>query len=421
MQAWAAELGFSRIGVSDLDVADASARLRSWLDAGMHGSMHWLERHAELRAQPDRLVPGALRVVTVRMDYLPRDLPAENDGWRNIEWQRIDDEGCATVSVYARGRDYHKVMRARLQQFADRIAAEVGPFGHRAFTDSGPVLEVEMAARSGLAWRGKHTLALSRDAGSMFFLGELFVDLPFEPTPPADAHCGTCSACIDVCPTRAIVAPYVLDARRCIAYLTIEHEGPIPLELRPLIGNRVFGCDDCQLACPWNKHAQRAVIADFDPKAWWGGPPPGPSTGLETGRSQGAPAPSGGSERSERGGTGARLLELWQWDEATFLSRTEGTVLRRSGFERWRRNLAVAMGNALRARPPPGEPPRGAANEVSVGALRLRSEQACCDEARMIEAALRSAQHGASALVAEHIEWALAQAAPDDHTGEAAR
>jgi epoxyqueuosine reductase len=377
MQAWAAELGFSRIGVSDLDVTDASARLRSWLDAGMHGSMHYLEDHAELRAQPDRLVPGAVRAVTVRMDYLPRDHPADNDGWRNIEWQRIEDQGAATVSVYARGRDYHKVMRARLQQLADRIAADVGPFGHRAFTDSAPVLEVEMASRSGLAWRGKHTLALSRDAGSMFFLGELFVDLPLELTPPVDAHCGTCSACIDICPTRAIVAPYVLDARRCIAYLTIEHDGPIPAQLRPLIGNRVFGCDDCQLACPWNKHAQRAVVADFDPKAWWAGPPPG--------RSQGGPAPSGGSERSERGGTDPRLLELWQWDERTFLSRTEGTVLRRSGWQRWRRNLAVALGNALRA-----------------GGR----------DARMIEAALRSAQDGASALVAEHIAWALAQAGP---------
>ncbi len=339
--------------------------------------MHYLERHADLRAQPTRLVPGALRAVTVRMDYLPRATPADNEGWRNIEWQRIDDEGCATVSVYARGRDYHKVMRARLQQLADRITAQIGPFGHRAFTDSAPVLEVEMAVRSGLAWRGKHTLALSRDAGSMFFLGELFVDLPLEPTPPVDAHCGTCSACIDICPTRAIVAPYVLDARRCIAYLTIEHDGPIAPELRPLIGNRIFGCDDCQLACPWNKHAQRAVLADFDPKAWWTGPPPG--------RSQGGPAPSGGSERSERGGTGPQLLELWQWDEATFLARTEGTVLRRSGYERWRRNLAVALGNALRA---------------NVG------------EARMIEAALRSAQTAASALVAEHIEWALAPSAP---------
>ena len=322
----------------------------------MHGSMQWLERHAELRAQPDRLVPGALRAVTVRMDYLPRDMPAENEGWRKIEWQRIEDPSRATVSAYARGRDYHKVMRTRLQQLADRIAAEIGPFGHRAFTDSGPVLEVEMAARSGLAWRGKHTLALSRDAGSMFFLGELFVDLPLEPTPPVDAHCGTCSACIDVCPTRAIVAPYVLDARRCIAYLTIEHDGPIPIELRALIGNRVFGCDDCQLVCPWNKHAQRARIADFEPKAWW---------------------------------NDALVLDLWGWDEATFLSRTEGTVLRRAGWQRWRRNLAVAMGNALRAG---------------------------SGDARMIRAALRSAQHDASALVAGHIEWALAQASPDHET-----
>jgi epoxyqueuosine reductase len=363
MQVWAAELGFSRIGVADLAVGDASTRLQAWLDAGMHGSMAWMRRHASLRGDPRTLVPGALRAVTVRMDYLPSTLPADNMSWRSIEWQRIEDPASATVSIYARGRDYHKVVRARLQRLADRIAAEVGPFGHRAFTDSAPVLEVEMATRSGLAWRGKHTLALSRDAGSAFFLGELFVDLPLEPTPPVDAHCGTCSACIDVCPTRAIVAPYVLDARRCIAYLTIEHEGPIPVELRPLIGNRVFGCDDCQLACPWNKHAQRAVLPDFDVRAAWRDP---------------------------------KLLDLWSWDEATFLRRTEGTVLRRSGFERWRRNLAVSLGNTLGRLSEPDRPsaPGSAARDADA-----------------VVRALAAARPGASSLVAQHIDWALAQGA----------
>ncbi len=323
----------------------------------MHGSMTYMQRHADLRRDPRALVPGAQRAVTVRMDYLPRGMTPDNEAWRNIEWQRIDDPTCATVSVYARGRDYHKVMRARLRQLADRIAADVGPYGHRAFTDSAPVLEVELATRSGLAWRGKHTLALSREAGSTFFLGELFVDLPLEVTPPVSAHCGTCTACIDVCPTRAIVAPYVLDARRCIAYLTIEHEGSIPVELRPLIGNRVFGCDDCQLACPWNKHAQRAKLADFDARVEWADP---------------------------------RLLELWAWDEATFLRRTEGTVLRRAGFERWRRNLAVALGNLLvRQRA-----------EASAGGARTTNTEAAVN-------ALGSARLGASALVAEHIDWAL--------------
>ncbi len=360
---WAGELGFSQIGVADLSMNHASEGLRAWLDAGMHGTMDYMARHAELRMHPQALVQGAVRAVTVRMDYLPRELDADNESWRNKEWQRIEDEGRATVSVYARGRDYHKLMRGRLQRLAERVEAEIGPFGHRAFTDSAPVLEVEMAARSGLAWRGKHTLALSRDAGSMFFLGELFVDLPLALTPPVEAHCGACTACIDICPTRAIVAPYTLDARRCIAYLTIEHEGAIPEALRPLIGNRIFGCDDCQLACPWNKYAARAVLPDFDARAPWQDP---------------------------------RLLALWQWDEATFLRHTEGTVLRRSGYARWRRNLAVAMGNALRKK---------------TTALDARhAEQA---EVASLIAALRSAQAGACALVAEHIRWALAQAEPD--------
>jgi epoxyqueuosine reductase len=264
------------------------------------------------------------------------------------------------VSLYARGRDYHRVLRSRLQQLADRLAAAVGPFGHRVFTDSAPVLEVELAQRSGLGWRGKHTLALSREAGSMFFLGEIYVDLALPLTAPTSAHCGSCSACVDVCPTRAIVAPYRLDARRCISYLTIEHDGPIPADLRPLIGNRIFGCDDCQLACPWNKYAQRTTLADFDARTQWVGP---------------------------------ELLALWRWDEATFLRHTEGSALRRTGYARWRRNLAVALGNALRdARSPD------------------------------IERALRDALPGADDLLREHIAWALAQAElpPQRNTDSAA-
>ncbi|HWH83569.1 MAG TPA: tRNA epoxyqueuosine(34) reductase QueG, partial [Burkholderiaceae bacterium] len=253
----------------------------------------------------------------------------------------------AAVSIYARGRDYHKVLRARLQQLADAVADAIGPFGHRVFTDSAPVLEVELAAKSGLGWRGKHTLALARDAGSMFFLGEIYVDLPLPLTEPASAHCGECRACLDICPTGAIVAPYRLDARRCISYLTIESDAPIPEPLRPLIGNRIYGCDDCQLACPWNKYAQRSSLPDFDVRAPF---------------------------------ADTTLLALWAWSEAEFLQRTEGSAIRRIGHERWQRNLAVALGNALRA----------------------------CDDAPT-RAALRARRDTSSALVREHIDWALAQ------------
>jgi epoxyqueuosine reductase len=263
----------------------------------------------------------------------------------------LHDAGQAVVSLYARGRDYHKVLRGRLQRLAEQLADAVGPLGHRAFTDSAPVLEVELAARSGIGWRGKHTLALHREGGSMFFLGELFVDLPLPLTDPVDAHCGSCSACIDVCPTRAIVAPYRLDARRCISYLTIEHAGSIPLELRPLIGNRVYGCDDCQLVCPWNKYAQRSPLPDFDPRH-----------GLD----------------------GATLLQLWAWSERDFLQRTEGSAIRRIGWQRWRRNLAVALGNAARAAVDPAP----------------------------IRHALQAAQVQGDALVAEHVHWALATMPP---------
>lgn len=345
MRTWAKELGFSQIGVAGVDLSAAEAGLAAWLDAGFHGSMHYMARHGAKRARPSELMPGTASVITARMDYLPR---AAADGWQAVEWQRLADPRAAAVSVYARGRDYHKVLRARLQALADRIAAEIGPFGHRVFTDSAPVLEVELASRSGLGWRGKHTLALSRDAGSTFFLGELFVDLALPPSDPVQAHCGSCSACLEACPTQAIVAPYRLDARRCISYLTIEHEGPIPVELRRAMGNRVYGCDDCQLACPWNKYARRSDLPDFDPRH-----------GLDA----------------------ASLLALWSWTEAEFGQRTEGSAMRRIGWPRWRRNLAVALGNA-----------RHATGDAAIGQ------------------ALREAREAADALVAEHIDWALAAA-----------
>jgi len=330
--------------VAGVDLGEAEHGLQQWLSRGFHGSMHYMQRHGAKRARPAELVPGTLSVITARMDYLPR---ATVDGWQAVEWQRLHSPQQASVSVYARGRDYHKVLRARLQALATRLAEEAGPLGARVFTDSAPVLEVELAARSGVGWRGKHTLALQRDGGSMFFLGEIFVDLPLPPTPPAGAHCGSCSACLEVCPTRAIVAPYRLDARRCISYLTIEHDGAIPVELRPLLGNRIYGCDDCQLACPWNKYARRSTLPDFD-----------------------ARAPL----------HGATLLQLWTWDEAEFLRRTEGSAIRRIGHARWQRNLAVALGNALRHAP----------DDRIAAALRERLPQA-------------------GELLAEHIGWALAQ------------
>ncbi len=300
--------------------------------------------HGLKRARPAELVPGTVSVITARMDYLPASMP---EGWQAIEFERLQRPAEGIVSLYARGRDYHKVLRARLQQLADRMAAEVGPFGHRVFTDSAPVLEAELAARSGQGWRGKHTLVLNREAGSMFFLGEIYVDLALPASEPVSDHCGSCEACITVCPTQAILGPGRLDARRCISYLTIEHAGPIPVELRPLMGNRIYGCDDCQLICPWNKYAQRSPLPDFAPRV---------------------------------GMSGATLLELLAWSEAEFLRRTEGSPIRRIGHERWQRNIVVALGNALRVAHEP----------AIVGALQRQLEQG-------------------SALVREHAAWALAQ------------
>lgn len=307
-----------------------------------------MQSHGLKRARPAELVPGTVSVITARMDYLPSATPR---GWQAVEFERLQRPQEGIVSVYARGRDYHKVLRARLQKLSDRIAQEIGPFGHRVFTDSAPVLEAELAQRSGQGWRGKHTLVLSREAGSMFFLGEILVNMALTPTEPVSAHCGSCSACMDACPTGAIVAPHQVDARRCISYLTIEHAGPIPMELRPLLANRIYGCDDCQLACPWNKFAQPSRLPDFD---------------------------------ARDGLAGSTLVQLLAWDEAQFLRRTEGSPIRRIGHERWQRNIAVALGNALRSLP------AGAERDA-------------------VQSALAAQREHPSDLVREHVHWALAQ------------
>ncbi|WP_295523397.1 tRNA epoxyqueuosine(34) reductase QueG [Limnohabitans sp. Rim8] len=313
IQIWAGELGLSQIGVTGVDLSSAEPGLQAWLAAGFHGSMGYMQSHGMKRARPAELVPGTVSVITARMDYLPQGTPPD---WLAQESARSLQPGEAVVSLYARGRDYHKVLRGRLQHLQDRIAQAIGPFGHRVFTDSAPVLEAELATRSGLGWRGKHTLVLSREAGSMFFLGELFVDFALPDTPAVSPHCGQCTACMDLCPTQAIVGPYRLDARRCISYLTIEHAGPIDEALRPLIGNRIYGCDDCQLACPWNKFAQVSTVPDWQPREGLGS---------------------------------SSIVQGMSWSEAEFLRRTEGSAIRRIGHARWLRNLALAAGNALSA------------------------------------------------------------------------
>ncbi|MHA7206196.1 tRNA epoxyqueuosine(34) reductase QueG, partial [Burkholderia pseudomallei] len=352
IKAWGRELGFGAIGISDTDLSEAEAGLAAWLEAGCHGEMDYMAKHGMKRARPAELVAGTRRVISARLAYLPAgtldgapDAQGARRDWRAREAARIADPQAAVVSVYARGRDYHKVLRNRLQTLAERIEAEIGAFGHRVFTDSAPVLEVELAQKAGVGWRGKHTLLLQRDAGSFFFLGEIYVDVPL----PADAqtspdaapetpgaHCGSCTRCLGACPTGAIVAPYHVDARRCISYLTIELHGSIPEPLRPLIGNRVYGCDDCQLVCPWNKFAQAAPVADFDVRH-----------GLDR----------------------ASLVELFEWTAEQFDERMQGSAIRRIGYERWLRNLAVGLGNALRAAPGGIGPDARAA---IVAALRAR-------------------------------------------------
>lgn len=305
IRAWALELGFQQLGISSTDVGEHAQYLDRWLAAGSYGEMHWMQERAALRKHPQDLVPGTQRILSVRMNYLP---PGASDAWKIL-----DSSHLGYLSRYSLGRDYHKVLRRRLQKLADRITEHVGPFGYRAFTDSAPVLEKALAAQAGLGWIGKHTNLLCREDGSWFFLGELFTDLPLPVDTPVESHCGNCTACLDICPTQAFRGPYDLDARRCISYLTIEHASSIPEELRPKMGNRIYGCDDCQLICPWNRFASLSAERDFIVRH--------------------------GLDRTP-------LNTLFAWDEKTFLLRTEGMAIRRIGHERWLRNLAVALGNA---------------------------------------------------------------------------
>jgi epoxyqueuosine reductase len=338
------KLGFDGLRITDTHLGVATERLNTWLAEGRHGQMEYMARHAQLRSDPGLLVPGTVRVICVTMNYLSPAI--DFDG----EWQRLAEPTQAVVSMYARGRDYHKVLRNRLQEFAQIIEKHIGSFGYRVFTDSAPLMEVELARKAGLGWRGKHTLLLNRESGSTFFLGEILVDVPLPVDQEEESHCGTCQSCIEICPTQAITAPYQLDARRCISYLTIENPDAIPVEFRKAMGNRVYGCDDCQLICPWNKFAQRTALPDF----------------------------------AERHGLGkASLLQLWSWTEDQFEKRHEGSAIRRIGFSRWRRNLAVALGNAL------------------------TDEQVATADKVLIREALSSALPIADVLVAEHIEWAL--------------
>ncbi|HEY9198929.1 MAG TPA: tRNA epoxyqueuosine(34) reductase QueG [Gammaproteobacteria bacterium] len=333
---WGRTLGFSAVAIGGTDLSAEEAHLLAWLEQGRHGEMDYMQRHGTRRSRPADLLPGTLRIISARMDYWPPQLRSADSV--------LADAALGYVSRYALGRDYHKLMRQRLQRLAGRITDEIGPFGYRAFTDSAPVLEKALAQQAGLGWIGKHTNLIDRNSGSWFFLGELYTDLPLPIDTPGANHCGTCRACIDACPTGAIVAPYQLDARLCISYLTIELRGAIPEPLRPLIGNRIYGCDDCQLVCPWNRFATRTQEADFAPRH-----------GLDA----------------------ATLTELFGWSESEFLDRTAGSAIRRIGHECWLRNIAVALGNAP-----------GTAETI---------------------AALQSRRDHASALVREHVGWALAR------------
>ena len=336
ISAWGAELGFQQVGISDIDLSEAEERLNRWLNDGRHGEMHYMHKHGVKRSRPADLVPGTLRVISARMDYLPDN--------QERAAALLDHDSHAYISRYALGRDYHKVLRNRLQKLATRIQRAAGEFGYRAFVDSAPVLEKPIAEKAGLGWLGKHTNIINKDAGSWFFLGELYTDLPLPVDETASGHCGTCRACIDVCPTKAIVAPYELDARKCISYLTIELRESIPLEFRKAIGNRIYGCDDCQLCCPWNKFAEPTGEGDFAPRH-----------GLDD----------------------VELTELFSWNAAEFLERTAGSAIRRIGYECWLRNIAIALGNA----------------KTTQGVVET----------------LRSRLDYDSALVREHVQWALEQ------------
>jgi epoxyqueuosine reductase len=344
LRARALRLGFGELGVTTVEIPEDERHLLNWLEAGFHGEMEYMQRHGTKRSRPQELVPGTLRVVSVRMDYWPADAAAA-DG-------TLSDRELGYVSRYALGRDYHKIMRAALAKLAEEMGSRIGTFGYRVCVDSAPVLEKALARNAGLGWIGKHTNLIARDAGSWFFLGEILTDLPLPVDEPASAHCGTCEACIPACPTRAIVAPYRLDARRCISYLTIEHKGAIPQELRPALGNRIYGCDDCQLVCPWNKFARTAAHPDFKVRH-----------GLDQ----------------------ARLTQLFAWTEQEFEARMRGSAIYRIGYERWSRNIAVALGNAPHS---PGV----------IAALQARLEDA-------------------STLVREHVEWALGRQASGQPPG----
>lgn len=334
IKSWGLALGFQAIGISDTDLHHAESAFAAWLAQGLHGEMDYMSRYGMKRMRPAELVPGTVRVITARMDYLPPDTLDSS--------QVLHDPLAAFISRYALGRDYHKVLRTRLQHLCDQISSAIGDFGYRVFTDSAPVAEVHLAEKSGLGWRGKHTLLLSREAGSWFFLGEIYTDLPLPTDPPVENHCGSCTSCITACPTGAITAPYQVDASRCISYLTIELKGSIPEDLRPLMGNRIYGCDDCQLYCPWNRFAKLSAEPDFQVRH-----------GLDS----------------------ATLVTLFGWSEAEFEHNTAGSAIRRIGHERWLRNIAVALGNAQ-------------ASPEIIKALNSRS-------------------HHSSALVREHVEWAL--------------
>lgn len=332
---WGRELGFQQVGITDTDLSQAEARLEEWLAKKHHGEMQYMESHGTKRSRPSELVPGTVRIISVRMDYLPPNA-------KIIATLQNHTQGY--IARYALGRDYHKVIKKRLQKLAEKITEVVGEFGYRAFVDSAPVLEKPLGEKAGLGWIGKNTNLINAKAGSWFFLGELYTDLPLPMDQPATNHCGSCHACLDVCPTQAIVAPYQLDARRCIAYLTIEFRGVIPLEFRKLIGNRIFGCDDCQFICPWNKFAHATAEGDF---------------------------------KARHGFDSQQLVDLFAWTEAEFLQRTEGSAIRRIGYECWLRNIAIGLGNA--------------------------------PTAPEIIAALKARSHYPAELVKEHVAWALQQ------------
>ena len=333
---WGKELGFDEVGITDIDLSEHEQHLDKWIEKGMHGNMDYMHKHGRKRTQPDKLVKGTRRVISVRMDYAPADI-------RSAE-KILNQDKTAYISRYALGRDYHKVLRNRLKKLAQKINSEIGEFGFRVFTDSAPVLEKALAEKSGLGWIGKHTNLLDSKTGSWFFLGELYVDLPLPIDQASSNHCGTCSKCIDICPTQAIVGPYQVDARLCISYLTIELKEAIPVELRSKLGNRIYGCDDCQFVCPWNKFAQTTKEDDFTPRESL---------------------------------TDRDLIELFNWTEEEFLKNTEGSAIRRIGYQSWLRNIAVAMGNARPSK-------------------------------EVIEA-LKQKRIETNELVAEHIDWALEQ------------